>query len=110
GGDALHHRHAFTAGTIGGLGEHRLARREVGVEAAVCQAGVLHDVGDARAVVATAPDGTRGGLDDALVRSFLGPGGSSFHMTRIILHFGAQRKPTSCPAYVPPLSKEPSRP
>src|SRR5439155_21918620 len=63
-----------------------------GVDGAVCQAGVLHDVGDARAVVATAPDGTRGGIDDAVVRSFLGPTGGSFHMTCIILHSGAQRK------------------
>src|SRR5439155_1647596 len=88
GGDALHRCHAFTAGTVGGLGEHRLARREVRVEAAVCQAGVLHDVGDARAVVATAPDGTRGGLDDAVMRSFLGPGGGSLHMMCFILHSG----------------------
>src|SRR5439155_13648729 len=92
GGDALHHCHAFTAGAVGSLGEHRLARREVGIEAAVCQAGVLHDVGDARAVVAAAPDGTRGGLDDAVMRRFLGPGGGSLHMTCIILHSGAQRK------------------
>src|SRR2546427_87372 len=73
--DALHPRHAFTAGTVGGLGEHRLARREMGVEAAVRQPGVLHDVGDAGAVVAAAPDGTRGGIDDAIVRSFLGSSG-----------------------------------
>ena len=79
-------------GAVRRLSEHGLARSEVGVEAAVCQAGVLHDVGDARAVVATAPDGTRGGLDDAVMRGFLGPTGGSFHMTCIILHSGAQRK------------------
>jgi len=92
GGDALHHRHAFTAGTVGGLGEHRLARREMGVEAAVRQTGVFHDVGDAGAVEAAAPDGARGGVNDAIVRRFLGPSGEAFHMTIIILHFDTQRK------------------
>ena len=72
--------HAFGAGAVGRLGEHRLARGEVGVEAAVRQAGVLHDVGDAGAVVAAAPDGARGGLDDALVRGFLAAGGGSSHV------------------------------
>ena len=75
---------ALGAGAVRRLGKHRLARREVGVEAAVRQAGLLHDVGDAGAVVATAPDGARGGLDDAFVRDFLGFGGGSFHMMIII--------------------------
>ena len=47
----------------------------MGIEATVRQASLLHDVGDAGAVVAAAPDGARGGLDDALVRDFLGFGG-----------------------------------
>ncbi len=86
GGDARHRGHAFGAGAVGRLGEHRLARGEVGVEAAVRQAGVLHDVGDAGAAVAAAPDGARGGLDDAFVRGFLASGSGSslrLHMTSI---------------------------
>ena len=56
------------------------------------QAGVLHDVGDAGAVVATASDGARGRIDDALVREFLGTGGGSLHMMLIIHHRDLERK------------------
>src|SRR5205814_6039125 len=71
-------------GAVRRLGEHRLARSEVGVEAAVREASLLHDVGDAGAIVATAPDGACGGLDDTFVRDFLGSGGASLHMISII--------------------------
>ena len=73
-GDALERGHAFGAGPVGRLGQHRLAGLEVGVEAAMGQAGVLHDVGHAGAAVAAAPDGARGGVHDALVGGFLAAG------------------------------------
>jgi hypothetical protein len=48
-------------GTRGGeVLERRLARSEVGVEAAVRQASLLHNVGDAGSVVTAAPDGASG--------------------------------------------------
>jgi hypothetical protein len=65
-------------------GEHRFARREVGVEAAVREASLLHDVGDAGAVVSTAPDSARSGLDDPFMRDFLGLVGGSLNMMVII--------------------------
>ena len=58
----------------------------MGIEAAMRQAGVFHDVGDAGAAVAATPDGARGGVDDAIVSGFLGSSGISFHMTTIISH------------------------
>src|SRR5205823_1137239 len=60
------------------------------------QADVLHDVGDAGAIVAAAPDGTRSGLDDAVVCRFLGSTASSFHIMVIILHSSTQRKGYLC--------------
>ena len=55
------------------------------VEPTVRQASFLHDVGNAGAVIPAAADGARGSFDDALVRRFLGSGGSSSHMMLIIL-------------------------
>src|SRR5213594_1048087 len=75
----------------------------MGVEAAVRQADLLHDVGDARAVVPASPNGPRGGPDDAFVGDFLAawggpPGGGSAHMMSIIYQSGAERKrPTPGP-------------
>src|SRR5256886_15061203 len=85
-------------GAVRRFGEHRLARSEVGVEAAVREASLLHDVGDAGAVVATAPDGARGGLDDTFVRDFLGSEGGSLHMMSIIQNpvQSARRPPCQC--------------
>src|SRR5439155_21108750 len=69
----------------------------MGVEAAMGQADLFHDVGDARAVVPASPNGTRGGPDDPLVGDFLAawggpPGGGSAHMMSIIYQSGAERK------------------
>src|SRR6266545_1812896 len=69
----------------------------MGVEAAMGQADLFHDVGDARAVVPAAPNGARGGPDDPFVGDFLaawcGPsGGDSAHMMIIIYQSDAQRK------------------
>src|SRR5437667_32672 len=69
----------------------------MGVEAAVRQADLLHDVGDARAVVPASPNGPRGGPDDPFVGDLLAawggpPGGGSAHMMVIIYQSGAERK------------------
>src|SRR2546428_10738131 len=69
----------------------------MGVEAAMGQADLFHDVGDARAVVPASPNGARGGPDDPFVGDFLAawggpPGGGSAHMMRIIYQSGAERK------------------
>src|SRR2546423_7726503 len=69
----------------------------MGVEAAVRQADLFHDVGDARAVVPAAPNGARGGPDDPFVGDLLAawggpPGGGSAHMMSIIYRSGAERK------------------
>src|SRR5207248_2396952 len=69
----------------------------MGVEAAVRQADLLHDVGDARAVVPASPNGARGGPDDPFVGDLLAawggpPGGGSAHMMTIIYQSGAERK------------------
>src|SRR4051812_21167373 len=81
----------------------------MGVEATVRQAGVLHDVGDAGAAVATTPDGARGGLDDAFVRGFLASEvglshGGSVDMMSIIRRAGAERKWARGPGGVRPGS------
>ena len=69
----------------------------MGVEAAMGQADLFHDVGDARAVVPAAPNGARGGPDDPFVGDLLAawggpPGGGSAHMMIIIYQSGAGRK------------------
>src|ERR1041385_1183589 len=69
----------------------------MGIEAAMGQADLFHDVGDARAVVPASPNGARGGPDDPLVGDFLAawggpPGGGSAHMMSIIYQSGAERK------------------
>src|SRR5438034_5110721 len=75
----------------------------MGVEAAMGQANLFHDVGDARAVVPASPNGARGGPDDPFVGDFLAawggpPGGGSAHMMSIIYQSGAERKrPTPGP-------------
>ena len=69
----------------------------MGIEAAVRQTGLLHDVGDAGAVVAAAPDGARGGLDTmrscvaslAAALAFI----LAFRMTYIIRYFPAACAP-----------------
>src|SRR6266516_2524870 len=68
----------------------------MGVEAAVRQADLLHNVGDARAVVAASPNGARGGPDDPFVGDFLaawgGPlSGGRSHMMSIIYQSDAER-------------------
>src|SRR6266567_2178514 len=69
----------------------------MGVEAAMSQADLFHNVGDARAVVPAAPNGARGGPDDPFVGDFLaawgGPlGFGSAHMMSIIYQSDAERK------------------
>ena len=69
----------------------------MGVEAAVGEAGLLHDLGHAGAAVAAAPDGAGGGLHDALVGGFLAAGGGSSrgggsHMMIIIHTWQLERK------------------
>src|SRR5437867_12697379 len=69
----------------------------MGVEAAVRQADLFHNVGDARAVVPASPNGARGGPDDPFVGDFLaawgGPlGCGSTHMMSIIYQSDAERK------------------
>jgi len=44
------------------------------VETAMRQPGVLHHLGHPHTLVATQAQGTRGGIDDALVREFLAGG------------------------------------
>ena len=58
---------AVAAGALDRLDEQRVARGEVGVEAAVRQPGLAHDVGHTHALVAGAADGASGCLDDAIV-------------------------------------------
>src|SRR5438045_5965692 len=69
----------------------------MGVEAAMGQADLFHDLGDARAVVPSSPSSARGGRDDPFVGDFLAagggpPGGGSAHMMTIIYQSGAERK------------------
>src|ERR1051325_12124480 len=69
----------------------------MGIEAAMGQADLFHDVGDARAVVPASPNGARGGPHDPFVGDFLAawggpPGGGSAHMMSIIYQSGAERK------------------
>src|SRR5205823_14497272 len=69
----------------------------MGVEAAMGQADLFHDLGDARAVVPSSPSSARGGRDDPFVRDCLAawggpPGGGSAHMMSIIYPSGAERK------------------
>src|SRR5438105_15358632 len=69
----------------------------MGVEAAMGQADLFHDLGDARAVVPSSPSSARGGRDGPFVGDFLAagggsPGGGSAHMMIIIYQSGAERK------------------
>ena len=69
----------------------------MGVEAAMGQADLFHDVGDASAVVPASPNGARGGPDDPFVGDFLAawggpPSGDSTHMMSIIYQWDAERK------------------
>jgi hypothetical protein len=61
------------------------------------KAGLLHDLGYTRPIIPAAPNGTGGGLHDALVGSFLAAGGRQFgggcsHMMIIILAWQPERK------------------
>src|SRR5438132_9560910 len=74
----------------------------MGVEAAMGQADLVHDLGDTRAVVPSSPSSARGGRDDPFVGDFLAagggpPGGGSAHMTIIIYQSGAERKTVEAP-------------
>src|SRR2546430_941333 len=74
----------------------------MGVEAAMGQADLFHDLGDARAVVPSSPSSARGGRDDPFVGDFLAagggpPGGGSAHMMSIIYQSGAERKTVAPP-------------
>ena len=62
------------ARTLEGFGQQGIARAEVGVEAAVGQPGLFHDVGDAHAVESASADRPRGGRDDALMAEFFAAG------------------------------------
>src|SRR3989442_12879691 len=69
----------------------------MGVEAAMGQADLFHDVGDARAVVPASPNGARRGPDDPFVGDFLAawggpPGGGSAPMMTILYQSDAERK------------------
>src|SRR6266513_75149 len=69
----------------------------MGVEAAMGQADLFHDLSDARAVVPSSPSSARGGRDDPFVGDLLAawggpPGGGSAHMMSIIYQSGAERK------------------
>src|SRR3989344_9652143 len=57
----------FCARSVCGLRKHRLPRREVGIEATMREACVLHDVRNARSAESIAPDGTRRRRHDALM-------------------------------------------
>src|SRR5437660_6688362 len=74
----------------------------MGVEAAMGQADLVHDLGDARAVVPSSPSSARGGRDDPFVGDFLAagggpPGGGSAHMMSIIYQSGSERKTVEAP-------------
>jgi hypothetical protein len=95
--DPRRNRGALGAGPVGRLDEHRLARGEVRVEAAVREPGFLHDVCDAGAVVAAAPDRPRGGGNDTFVGGVLAAGSGSWHgeegyMMSIIMRRKGERK------------------
>src|SRR2546430_16373512 len=69
----------------------------MGVETAMGQADLFHDLGDARAVVPSSPSSARGGRDDPFVGDFLAawggsPGGGSAPMMSIIYQSGAGRQ------------------
>src|SRR6266852_2349945 len=68
----------------------------MGVEAAMGQADLFHDVGDARAVVPAAPGSARGGPDDPFVGDLLaawpGSAGGSAHMMIIKYQSNAECK------------------
>ena len=65
---------AVAACTREGFSQQGVARAEVRVEAAMCQPGFFHDVGDAHAVETAPPDRPRGGRDNAFVAEFLAAG------------------------------------
>src|SRR2546430_16606454 len=85
----------------------------MGVEAAVRQADLFHNVGDARAVVPASPNGPRGGPDDAFVGDLLAawggpPGGGSAHMMILIYQSGAEPKTVAPPGlHRPGSAKKP---
>jgi len=74
--------------------DHGVARREVGVEPAVGQPGLLHHVGDAGAGVAMGADRAPRGLHDPLVGLGLDAARGARHMTLIIFTTGPAGKPS----------------
>ena len=71
----------------------------MGVEAAMGQADLFHDVSDARAVVPGSPSRARGGPDDPFVGEFLAarggsPGGSAHMMIIMYQAVAARKRPT----------------
>src|SRR5688500_11947074 len=71
GGDTRQGCDAVGPGTIGCFGEHRFTGVEVSIEAAMREAGVLHDAGNARTPIAAPANSAGGSLDDAIVSGFL---------------------------------------
>ena len=65
---------------IGSFREHGFTRVEMGIEAAMREAGVLHDVGNTRTAIAASADGPGGSLDDAIVGGFLTIGVGVLHI------------------------------
>ena len=74
---------AVAAGVLQGLGQQRLARRKVRVEAAMGESGLLHDVGDADPVEAGAAQRARGRVHDAVVRELLAAGCAVHRRSRL---------------------------
>ena len=66
-------------GALKRFDKQRIARIEVGVEAAVRETGFLHHVGHTDTPVALPANRTRGGTDDALVRIFFAAVGGTAH-------------------------------
>ncbi|AKM04608.1 hypothetical protein ABD05_30440 [Burkholderia pyrrocinia] len=83
--DASRRGEGFRTRAVRRLSQHRLARSEVRIEPAVCQAHFFHDVGDTRTAVAAASDRARGGFDDALVGQFFASGCGSWHGNSCVL-------------------------
>src|SRR5467141_568195 len=87
------------ARAVRGLREQRVARIEVGVEAAVREPGLLHHLSDSEPLVTVLADRARSSANDALVALFLSRGGlfhgRRLYMTVIILRFRTRRQRTS---------------
>ncbi|EYC52775.1 hypothetical protein AZ34_03460 [Hylemonella gracilis str. Niagara R] len=71
----LHARVGVVPGAFQRLGNQRVTRSEMGIEAAMGEPGLLHDVRHADPGKTTAAQGTRRRIDDAVVRQLLAAGG-----------------------------------